>query len=245
MILSIRAGGRRDFLARRGKRYNSWSDLFTRFLAPACRRAGASRAWLHNPFGQWEVVINKGSEMLWDQIEYSRRYGLNDVDGYTDAVRALAREGIEITSYIGTPVDYVPRRDVIRTLKPIIDAGGSIFFDASASLKDGPHIQTLLDLNEHIPVGTETWPEPGHPLAHLPSVALARAVDARLDRVSRDGPQRLVMFRGGDDDPVKAVRHTGRVTRENVHDVVAKCAQRGWTTVMPAEFFISSQGRPR
>ncbi|MEM8834777.1 MAG: hypothetical protein AAGD00_03045 [Planctomycetota bacterium] len=238
MILSIRAGGRRNFLARRGKRYESWSDLFARFLTPACRRAGSSRAILFNPFGQWEVVINKGGQMLWDQIEYARRYGLNDVDGYTDAVRAMAREGIEVMAYIGTPVDYVPRRDVLRTLKPIIDAGGGIYFDASASLKDSPHIQTLLDLNEHVSVGTETWPVPGHPLAHLPSLALARAVDSRLDRISRDGPQRLVMFRGDDEDSIKAIRHTQRVTSANVHDVVAKCAQRGWTTVMPAELFV-------
>lgn len=100
------------------------------------QQMGVKRIFLHNPFG----ILNSEPYFQFDQYIHAQEAGLTWLtEGFVEAWRPITQQGVEVIAYIGTMFsdpDFVGLSDdqfidrVVRSLRPLIDAGMSVGLDS-------------------------------------------------------------------------------------------------------------------
>lgn len=136
----------------RGLLENGWQWFVKNWMQPAIDR-NCGKVLLHDPAG-----CDAGEAMDFDQfVEMDRKYSLFD-DEFVKTIKPITAKGIEVIAYLGSMSGDPDKPTspgawlewVARSVKPALDAGCTIAFDASngftASSKEGKVIELVESL---------------------------------------------------------------------------------------------------
>ena len=148
LIAWFNAGGFEVFPGMNEKTWKEWIDVF---IMPLYER-GVRRFWLHNVMGQWgervsperENLVPERTGMMFKQALLSKRFGINDVDGFAEAWAPFTEAGCEVIAYVGAPGTEDNRSYMEQALEPFLLSGCTIGLDAtSSSAIDSPRWEKL------------------------------------------------------------------------------------------------------
>lgn len=106
------------------------------------------RIWLHNPFGIYEY--EGGDREMWiNQWNTAKKYlswKLTNNKEFQKGMNILHKRFKEVICYVGSPLtlDTISFREVFKNIRPLIDSGVSIGFDASYDWHKGDKFDKVI-----------------------------------------------------------------------------------------------------